>query len=280
MRNFMAPTLARNDQILRETRWLGAVIIPFLAVAFVILYFFAGRTKELFAWNIQPAMSAMLLAAAYLGGIVFFWQVVRGQRWSAVTVGFPAVATFATVMGLATILHWDRFTHGHIAFVAWATLYFVTPFLVALAWWRNRGADPGPQPGEQMLSVLARRAFGITGAITLVVGVALFLAPALMASVWSWALTPLTARVVAGLFALAGVEELMVAQDGRWQATRVVLVSQMVSLAAILLAILVSWRDFAVGKPATWLFVVGLVGLFAGLVWFYRAMVARARAHK
>jgi hypothetical protein len=72
-------TGARDERILRETRWLGLIVIPFLAVAFVILYLFSGHTKDLFAWNIQPTMSAMLLGAAYLGGIVFFWQVTRGR---------------------------------------------------------------------------------------------------------------------------------------------------------------------------------------------------------
>src|SRR5262245_41672560 len=178
----LLPTGARDDRILPETRWLGWIIIPFLAVAFVILYLFPGRTKDLFAWNIQPGMSAMLLGAAYLGGIVFFWQVARGLRWSAVTVGFPAVTTFATLMGIATILHWHRFLPGALAFTVWAILYFVTPFLVLLVWVRNRATDPGTQSGDLLLSLTAKRLFMGSGAVTLLIGVALFLFPSLMAS--------------------------------------------------------------------------------------------------
>jgi len=33
-----------------------------------------------------------------------------------VKAGFVAVGTFASFMGVATILHWDRFNHHHIAF--------------------------------------------------------------------------------------------------------------------------------------------------------------------
>ncbi len=38
-RTFLSsPGLAHDDRILPETRWLAAVIIPFLIAAFIILY--------------------------------------------------------------------------------------------------------------------------------------------------------------------------------------------------------------------------------------------------
>ena len=61
----------RDDHILPETRWLSAIIILFLVVAFGILYLFPDHTQELFAWGIQPRMSAMMLGAAYIGGAYF-----------------------------------------------------------------------------------------------------------------------------------------------------------------------------------------------------------------
>jgi hypothetical protein len=274
----LIPTGARDDRILRETRWLGWIIIPFLAVAFVILYLFPGRTKDLFAWNIQPAMSAMLLGAAYLGGIVFFWQVARGSRWSAVTVGFPAVTTFATLMGIATILHWDRFLHGTLAFTVWAILYFVTPFLVLLVWVRNRATDPGTQSDDLLLSLTAKRLFMGSGAVTLLIGVALFLFPSLMASVWAWTLTPLTARVVAAMFALAGVEQLGIAIDARWRAAEALLLSQMVSLVFILLATFICWNQFIPGRLMGWIFLVGITTLLVSIAWYYLAMRQRTGA--
>jgi hypothetical protein len=268
----LIPTGARDDRILRETRWLGWIIIPFLAVAFVILYLFPGHTKDLFAWNIQPGMSAMLLGAAYLGGIVFFWQVARGSRWSAVTVGFPAVTTFAALMGIATILHWDRFLHGTLAFTVWAILYFVTPLLVPLAWVRNRATDPGTQPSDLLLSPNAKRLFMGSGTVTLLIGVALFLFPSLMAGIWAWTLTPLTARVVAAMFALAGVEQLGIAIDGRWRAAEALLLSQMVSLVFILLATLICWNQFIPGRIMGWIFLVGITTLLVSIAWYYLAM--------
>jgi len=60
------------NQILLVTRWLVGVVLPFLVTAFVILFIFPNQTEKLFAWKIQPAMSAMMLGAAYAGGIWFF----------------------------------------------------------------------------------------------------------------------------------------------------------------------------------------------------------------
>jgi hypothetical protein len=137
-------TPVRNDRVFPETRWVAAIIVPFLAVAFGILYLFPDHTKDLFAWTIQPRMSAMLLGAAYIGGAYFFVRVATLARWHWVKVGFLPVTTFAALLGLATIMHWDRFNHSSISFFAWAGLYFTTPFVVFLLWLRNRSTDPGP----------------------------------------------------------------------------------------------------------------------------------------
>src|SRR5579884_3487184 len=144
-------TRMRNDRILPETRWISAIIVPFLVAAFAILYLFPDHTKELFAWGIQPRMSAMMLGAAYIGGAYFFVRAAMGARWHWVKVGFLPVTTFATLMGIATILHWDRFNHGSIAFWTWVVLYFTTPFLVPAVWLRNRKTDPGTLDTRDLL---------------------------------------------------------------------------------------------------------------------------------
>ncbi len=122
-------TRVRTDRILPETRWLSAIIIPFLLAAFGVLYLLPEHTGELFAWNIQPRMTAMMLGEAYLAGAYFFVRAVLSPRWHWVAVGFLPVTTFATLMGITTILHWDRFNHGSVAFWTWVVLYFTTPSL-------------------------------------------------------------------------------------------------------------------------------------------------------
>ena len=168
---------SHGDRVLPLTRGVAAAIVPFLVVAFAVLYPFPGDTKRLFAWQIRPTMTPMVLGAVYLGGSYFFLRAVRARRWHTVAGGFLPVGSFATLMGIATILHWNKFLHGNVAFWLWAGLYFTTPFLVWGVWAVNRGRATKPGPGDLLLSPAARAVMAGTGALAVVVGLYLFLLP-------------------------------------------------------------------------------------------------------
>ena len=108
-RNAMAFHVAEqarhDDRVLGTKHVVSAVIIPFLVLAFVVLWGWPRDTGRLFAWPIKPPLTALLLGAVYLGGAYFFARAVRAARWHTIKAGFPPVATFATLMGIATILH-------------------------------------------------------------------------------------------------------------------------------------------------------------------------------
>src|SRR5438067_1745191 len=91
----------RDDRIYRATRWLAAFIVPFLVAAFYILYFRPTETKQLFAWEIKPTMTAMMLGAIYIGGAYFFVRAVGAQRWHWIKIGFVPVTIFASLLGIA-----------------------------------------------------------------------------------------------------------------------------------------------------------------------------------
>lgn len=271
-------TEVRTDRILPETRWVSAIIVPFLVTAFGILYLFPDHTQEVFAWGIQPRMSAMMLGAAYIGGAYFFVRAASGVRWHQVKVGFLPVTTFATLMGIATILHWDRFNHGYISFFAWVGLYFTTPFIVFLLWLRNRSTDPGPDASPD-LSVprSVRLVIGIVGGLTVLTSIVLFLQPRFMINVWPWQLTPLTARVMGALFALTAVGELAIALDARWSAIRIALQSQMIGIALIALAMVFSWSNFHQTNPLTWVFIATILFLLLASPLLYIWMERRSK---
>jgi hypothetical protein len=200
-----------------------------------------------------------MLGAAYAGGIYFFTGVLRSKQWHKIKVGFLPVATFASLLGIATILHWDRFNHGHISFIAWAGLYFTAPFIVLAVWIRNRSQDSG-QVGTQdaIIPSLVRLFIGAIGVVTLGISLFLFLQPMIMIGLWPWTLTPLTARVMGAMFALPGVVGLGIAFDMRWSAANIILQSQSFSILLILIAAVRAWRDFDWTKLTSWMFVIGL----------------------
>jgi hypothetical protein len=182
-------------------------------------------------------------------------------------------------MFVATLLHWDRFSHGNIAFWAWASIYAITPLLVLGTWLRNRSADPGTADARDAPIPLALRwALGILGAIVLTVGIFLFAAPGVLVTVWPWSLTPLTARVIGSCFALTGTFGLTIVGDHRWTSARIALQSQALGVTLILVGSARAWGEFDSGKLVTWLFVGGLAAMLVAIVAAYFTLERRMRA--
>lgn len=251
--------MTRDDRIRPFTRVVAAVVLPFLAAAWILLYLLPNDTDALFAWTIAPSLTAMLLGSAYVGGIWFFVQVLRAGRWHRVKYGFPAVLVFAALLAVATLVHWDRFHFGHISFLTWVTLYLTTPVLVAVAIVLNWGADPrADDERDYAIPLVPRFAIAAVGLVSLICGVVIFIAPGLVAGAWAWELTPLTTRVVGAVLTLPGMVNLWMLRDARWSAFRWIFQAQIVSLVFIVVALVIARGDLAASLAAP-AFVVGMV---------------------
>jgi len=110
---------------------------------------------------------------------------------------------------------------------------------------------------------------------TVLIGLLFFLQPDFMIGTWPWKLTPLTARVMGTMFALAGVGAICIALDARWSAVRIAYQSQMIALALVVLAIVFSWGNFRQANPFTWVFVAGMLFLLVASPLFYLWMETR-----
>jgi len=260
--------MTRDDRVLGSTRLLGAIIVPFLLVAFALLYFFPDDTRHWFAWDVQPTITPLVMGAGYIAGAYFFVRVACERRWHRIQVGFLPVTAFTLFMAIGTFNHLDRFATNHVAFWIWVGLYVTTPVLVPLAWWRNRRTDPRtPEPGERPLPRGVRPALLVVGAFQSVVALVLLLWPSAMIEHWPWLLTPLTAQTLGGWFALPGVTALAMGLDGRASAIRITLESQLIGLALILLGTARAWEDIDASNALAPTFVAGLAGLFGALLW-------------
>src|SRR3954464_15981159 len=265
----------RDDRVYRSTGVLGAVIVPFLLVAFALLYCFPDDTRHWFAWDVQPTLTPLIMGAGYIAGAYFFVRVAFETRWHRVHVGFLPVTAFTLFMAIGTFAHLDRFATQHVAFWIWVGLYVTTPVLVPLAWWRNRATDPRtPEPGEPALPRFVRPALLSAGAFQSAVALVLLLSPATMIEHWPWTLTPLTAQTLGGWFALPGVTALMMGLDGRWSAIRITLESQLIGRALILLGTARAWDAIDTGNALAYVFVAGLAALFALLAALEARMVS------
>jgi hypothetical protein len=266
----------RDDRVLLVTRWVARLIVPFLAAAFLVLYGLPTRTTDLFAWTIRPEMTPIVMGAGYGAGVYFFIRVSTATEWHTVAPVFPGIATFTWFMAVATALHWGNFNHAHHTFVLWVVLYAVTPVLVPAVWAINRRTDPGePTAGAVRLPGVVRLLGGGLGLVVTVSAVALFVAPAPMIDAWPWTVSPLTARVLAGWFALFGVVNGVVALDPRWSAARVLIQSQVLGFALVLVGVVRFWANFDPSDPLTWAVVGGMALYLVAVLALYVGMEAR-----
>jgi hypothetical protein len=264
------------DRVLLSTRLLAFLILPFLVAAAFLLIVLPGGTEQHFAWTIQPPVTAMLLGAAYAGGIWFFARVAVERHWHRVRHGFPAVLVFASLISASTFLHWDRFHFGHVSFVTWVVLYATTPVLVLLTIIANHGEDGGVPEGDDVdIPAPWRWSLALVGAAASVTGLVLFAVPQLLIGTWAWEVTPLTARIVGAVLTLPGMVNIWMLRDSRWSAFRQVFQAQLVSLACIVLALLVRSGDLEWERPSAWLFTVGILVSAAIYVAFLITMERR-----
>ena len=254
---------ARDDRVLAYTRGLSLFIVPFLVVAFVILYFVPGHTARLWSWTIPVTMTSMVLASAYIGGAYFFVRVACSHAWHEVATGFLAVTTFATLLGVAPLLHWDKFAHSHLAFWLWAGLYFTAPFLVIGAWLANRRYAAPVAAGDVLLRPVERAVTGAVGVLALVTGAVMFVAPDTMIGLWPWALTPLTCRVMGATLCLGGAGA-GVWVDPRWSAVRLMVQVEALMLVLMLLAAVRAHAELVSGHALAWQLLFGVLAMLAG----------------
>ena len=246
-----APSAAATDTL---TRGIAGAICVILLDASQLLFFYPDRTSTLWAWKLQPEVTAMVLGSVYAGGAYFFARILFGAPWRAVAAGFPSVIVFVWIAGIATLLHLDRFIKDSVPFAAWVALYAVTPFLVPWLVARNHrryGAPHGPP-----LPRAIQRTLGAVGGVLLAAGVLFLVVPDVAIDSWPWPLTPLTARVIGAVLAMYGTVWVAVAVHRTWAGARIPLEAHAIGMAFALVAVargedVVDW-----GNPLAIVFVV------------------------
>jgi hypothetical protein len=272
----MAEDPVRDDRVLPFTRGLSLFIVPFLVVAWVILYLFPAHTARLWSWAIPVQMTSMVLASAYLGGAYYFVRVAREKQWHHTGPGFLAVTTFAGLLGIATLLHWDKFLHHHVSFWLWAGLYFTTPFLVIGAWLANRRYAAPPAADDVLLAPVEQTVIAVIGLAALATGVVMFVAPSVVIGHWPWPLTPLTCRVTAAVFCLGGAG-VGARLDPRWSSQRLMLQVQVLMLVLILIGAARAHDEMLGRRALSWPLLIGALLMLAGSAYLWVRYEVRLR---
>jgi hypothetical protein len=165
------------------------------------------------------------------------------------------VFLFATLLLIATFLHWDKFTHNHPVFWIWVFIYVVAPILTPIAFLRNWREDPNTFDDRDASVPLGLRiVWLVPGAIFLAAAAYAFIKPAWLIPLWPWKATPLTMRVMMSFYSMLGVAVIAVVREPRWSAWRVGLIGVIAWHALVLLAALLRQEDFKGGLLGGWWF--------------------------
>lgn len=214
------------------TRAVAGFLVLILVDAAQLLAFYPDRTETLWAWTIQPPVTAMVLGSVYAAGAYFFARVLFGAPWERVAAGFAPITAFVWMAAIATVIHLDRFHQDSLPFAAWVALYVVTPIGVPLLYLHNRR----PLSGTPLPSAV-RLVLGVVGAAIVAASLVLFVVPDVGIDNWPYPLTPLTARITAAVFTVYGGVWLSVALYNSVRAARIPLEAHVVGLAVLVVAL-------------------------------------------
>jgi hypothetical protein len=272
--------------MLPATHWASLVVFVILVPALVILWGMPDRTADAWSWTIKPDLTPIFLGAGYGAGAYFFLRTFLSRQFRPSAAGIFGAAFFASLMLIATLIHWDKFNHGDapligaLVFYGWVIVYIVSPFVVLGLWWANRRTDSGePAPGEAIVPERVRLVARAVAAGSFVAAAVFFLAPATAVDIWPWDLTPLTSRVIGSFTAQVGVGALLLSFDRRWGSWKLIVQTFFVATVLLLVGAARAWSDFDTANVVTYLYLGGLVAGDIALLLLYRSMSRQEEAN-
>jgi hypothetical protein len=266
------------------TRLAFALSAALAFIAGVQLYVLTEHTATYFAWTIAAPLSAAFLGASYWAGALLLLLAIRERAWAHIRIAVAAVVAFVPLMVATTFLHLDRFhlTHAEfnprLAAWAWMIVYVTVPFILAAMLYLQLRTPGGDPPRTAAVSPALRALIAINAVVALAVGAALFALPQLMATVWPWPLTPLTARTIASGCVAVAAGSFQFLRETDWGRTRIGTLPYLLLGALHLLALLrypgtVDWH-----RTGSWLYVLFMIAVLLGGL--YSVVVARGAARR
>ncbi|MBI4788797.1 MAG: hypothetical protein HY782_17330 [Chloroflexi bacterium] len=243
-----------------------------------VLFLLPNQTSVYFAWTIKNPLTPVFMGACYTSAGIVVLLALKSDRWSVARMVMPSVMIFAVTMLIAVPLHLNIFNWSHPIAWAWFAVYLIAaPVSIALFLITERSHRPREMTGPRV-APMAVPVMALFAALLAIVGLALYLIPQQIASIWPWPLTPLTARVIGGWILAVSTSPWMLARHPRLNVAWITLLANCL-LAALWLIGAVWQNSDMTGPPvsvALYLAAIAAFGSFSATTW-WRATRGQAR---
>ncbi|NJP04222.1 MAG: hypothetical protein HC837_00630 [Chloroflexaceae bacterium] len=251
------------------------------------LFLFTTDTDRLFAWTINPPLTAAFLGASYWSSCVLEFLAAREATWARARIAVPAVLTFTLLTLITTLIHLDRF-HLDIAQFelitvlltwVWILVYAIVPFALAILLFfqlRVPGTDP---PRRMPLPLWMRTFLVVQTVVMLTIGVLLFVMPTTLIGVWPWQLTPLTGRAIGAWFIGLGIATAHMIWENDASRIQPAFLSMVAFSLLQFIALARYAGDVAWDTVAAWLylfFLVTIAQVGSAGIWLFRSPAAES----
>ena len=208
----MTATTTEPQGLTHHSRFvLYGIVLPLLFIAGVQLFILARETETYFAWTFAAPFSAAFMGAGYWAAMLHAYSGARASSWATVRTSLPAALTATTLLSVTTFLHLDKFHFDSPLLITrfvtwvWIIVYVTVPFILFAAWFIQTRLPEANAMGRHPLRSWMRGGFAILAAFALISGLALFIAPTAMSTLWPWEVTPLAGRAISSWLTAFGM---------------------------------------------------------------------------
>lgn len=182
----------RVSTILRTLTWIEVFVVGAAAGLFT----FPDLVVPFWPWALTP-FNAFFVGATYFGAwvplLIFAWV----GRWNPGRVVLPMIGVFTAYVLIISLMApgnylWDRF-----GTYVWWLLYIILPISSAVHLWLYR---KWPAVAATPTSSILKAVFVIQAAVSLIVGIGLFVAPVATTAWWPWPIDEFNGRVYGAAF--------------------------------------------------------------------------------
>lgn len=221
-----------------------------------------SRSERVLPFSVPP-LHARVIGAVYIAGLTIMIGGVLARRWADIRLVPLMTAIWTGGLLVVTLLHNDDFDFDRIQTQVWFAAYVAYPLIGIWIHLRRRYDSMPDEPGP-MAPDWTRRWLVAQGVMLTIVGVALFLAPGMIADAWPWPVQSLLAQIYSAPFLSFGIGSLLLSRFRTPREMRISVVGMGVFGLGALAASLIHLELFDAADVAAWVWFVAL-GSMIGL---------------